>query len=204
MRSFVLPRVRFAPLPPASATWLLPSPILAHEHFPDASATARERHRSQPAHPRVARPDQPADGPRPRGRAEETEWDKRLRPTRPGPRTKLRTRSRAPEPPTSTNHPAPAGRRRAESASSGRGPKATGRTFGQKRWLPWGFSKSDPRLRVAGLYAGSGADRTCAPPSQSTNDGVVVAGELSGLDFGFEFHTILLYVCVRTFETFGA
>jgi len=27
-----------------------------------------------------------------------------------------------------------------------------------------------------------------APPVHSTNDGVVVAGEFSGLDFGFEFH----------------
>ena len=29
------------------------------------------------------------------------------------------------------------------------------------------------------------------PPGGLTNDGVVVASELAGLDFGFEFHTIL-------------
>jgi hypothetical protein len=43
---------------------------------------------------------------------------------------------------------------------------------------------------------------TYAPLDPLTNDGVVVGRELAGLDFGFEFHTILL--CVRTFETFGA
>jgi hypothetical protein len=32
------------------------------------------------------------------------------------------------------------------------------------------------------------------PPNQSTNDGVVVAGKLSCLDSGFEFHTILLFL----------
>jgi len=56
--------------------------------------------------------------------------------------------------------------------------------------------------RVAGPDAGSGADRTCAPPNQLANDGVVVGRELAGLDSGFEFHTILLWA--RTFETFGA
>jgi hypothetical protein len=42
---------------------------------------------------------------------------------------------------------------------------------------------------------------TYAPPDPSTNDGVVVAGEPSSLDFGFEFHTILL--CVGMFDSFG-
>jgi hypothetical protein len=57
-------------------------------------------------------------------------------------------------------------------------------------------------FRVAGPYTGDGADGSSASPNRSTNDGVVVAGELSGFDFGSELHTILLWV--QTLDTFGA
>ena len=51
------------------------------------------------------------------------------------------------------------------------------------------FSFGFGRLKLSGHDLTS-RDRRM-PPGGLTNDGVVVASELAGLDFGFEFHTIL-------------